>query len=219
MKKFVCIFLAALMIAATCMILAGCGEDKKDAKKATVAPTVAPTQAPTVVPTAAATLAPITELSTDAPQEEQPQETQNPDLYGGITSAEAVEQALYYVGEGYEVVSNVQSYMYEQEAWYVGVKAFTQDSTVYYMYINSSGIYPQTEIPDRTSPQSGLWGDITLDQAVSMVRSYLGEGWTVTGSTQSYYGDDEAWNITAETEDSTYILYVNANGVLTADEY
>lgn len=215
MKKIICILMAVAMIAATCFVLTGCGDDKKtDPTKATVAATQPATQAVTNAPVQTVTEAPAQSV-TAAPQATQGQDQPQSDVYGGITGTEAAEQALAYAGEGYQVVSNEQRYLRNQEAWYVGVQALVNDSTVYHIYINADGITPESEIPDRSGDQSGYWGGITLDTAVEYARAYLGEGWNITGSEQSEYNGAECWWIHAESEDGgSRILYVNSDGVI-----
>ena len=137
MKKIICILMAVAMIAATCFVLTGCGDDKKtDPTKATVAATQPATQAVTNAPVQTVTEAPAQSV-TAAPQATQGQDQPQSDVYGGITGTEAAEQALAYAGEGYQVVSNEQRYLRNQEAWYVGVQALVNDSTVYHIYINA----------------------------------------------------------------------------------
>lgn len=224
MKRIICLVLAAVMIAFTCLVLAGCGEDKKDAANATAAPTQAATNTSATQNPAAqsnATQAPAAQspaaqapAETSAEAATQAQGSGGVDLYGGITSKEAVEMALAYVGDGYEVVSNEQRYLRNQEAWYVGVKAFTVDSTVYYLYVMKGEVAPVTAIPDRSNGQSGLWGGIDLNTAVEYAISYLGDDYRVTGSEMSEFNGADVWWITAESANDTRILYVNSNGVI-----
>lgn len=215
MKRFVCLLIAVAMIAAACLVLTGCGDDKKDEKKATTASTQAATQVATTAQ--GATLAPA-QQNTPALQPTQAQNTQQSDVYGGLTSDEAAAQALDFAGQGYEVVSGEQRYLGNDEAWYIGVKAFVEDSTVYYMYINSDGITPESEIPDRSNPQSGVYAGMTLDEAVQMVLDYLGEGWNVVGSEQRYLRNDEAWFIYASDDggETVSYYYVVSSGVVPA---
>lgn len=220
MKRSVCLLIVVAMIAAVCFAFAGCGDDKKkeDAKKSEATSAQAATQAAATAQNM--TSAPV-QQNPQTPDATQAQDApQDSDIYGGITSVEAAEQALAFAGEGYEVVSNEQRYLRNVEAWFVGVKAFTEDSTVYYMYINSDGVTPVSEIPDRSNPQSGVYAGMTLDEAVQMVCDYLGEGWNVVGSEQRYLRNDEAWFIYASDDGGETVshYYVVSSGVIPAGD-
>lgn len=209
MKKIICILLAALM-AAACLALTGCDAEKKAADP-TQTPTVEATQTPTEV---AAQETPTSAPATQAPpqQDDQPQSADDSEIYGGITSVEAAEAALAYAGEGYEVKSNERAYFRNNEAWLVGVMAFTEDSTIYYLYVNKDDVIPQTDIPDRSSGQSGLWGDITLDQAMQYAKAAINSEWRAVGSEQRYLSNQEAWYITFESPDGNEHVYVYVDG-------
>ena len=221
MKKVISILTAAALLTATCILFAGCGEEKKDTKE-TAAPTQAATQAVTEAPTAVpatqapATLAPVEQPTEPQEQTEAPTEYEGAELYGGITANFAASSALDCAGSGYEVVSVEQRYLRNQEAWYIGVKALTTDSTIYYIYVNENGAYPVSEIPYRGSGQEGVCGGITLDTAVEYAKNYLGEGYDVTGSEPTRFTGVEAWWIMAEATDGSdsRVLYVNSDGVI-----
>ncbi len=222
MKKTLTILIAGVLAAATCCLaLTGCGGDKKktNATEATKAPTVAATVAPTTAPTVAATLAPQ-EQSTYAPEDDD--DTQAPEatdaqddgdnsgLYGGMTYQDAILSAMNYAGSGYQCVSYDQRYRNNQEAWYVGLQATDgTDATVYYVYVNSDGCVPQSNIPSRGS--NTVYAGISQNDAQSTVLNSLGgtDDLEIVSVTQSYYGDDEAWLImVSDADGTTYTAYV-----------
>lgn len=224
MKKIITLLLAAAMMTASCAVLTACGnkDKKKDAEKATtaVSATVAATQA-------------AAQPATNAPQQQDQQQAtaapdnaatqasaQASDVYAGKTAEQAKQAALDYAGSGYEAVSAEQKYLRNREAWLIGVKAFTTDSTIYYIYVLEDEAVPQTDIPDRGNGQEGVYGGLTLDQAMQAAKEYAGGDWAMVSSEQKYLRNQEAWLIGASRDggETIYYLYVNENGVVPQEE-
>ena len=228
MKKILCIVLALSMIAATALVISGCGDDKSKSSSKTEA-TKAPTTAATTAPTTSATR----NNAAPAPgetQNEQESETTDEQIptdpvdstdaeyynnYGGLSGQQAILKALNFAGEGYQCVSYDKQYLQNQEAWYVGVQATDgSNDTVYYIYVNADQCVSETEIPaisagGSTDPDSH--GGVTEAQAINIaIQNQEGEYSCVAAEAIEIDGD-EYWRIglqSSDSEDTTVHYYL-----------
>lgn len=230
MKKFLCITLVLLIMAAAATILVGCGEDKSkssSAAQATKAPTSAATAA-TVPTTSLTTLAPA-QQNTQPDQDDEtadqqeaepvdPSDAEYYNEYGGISGQQAILKALSYAGQGYQCVSYDKRYLQNQEAWFVGVQAaYGEDETVYYLYVNADQCVPVTDIPaigGSSDDQPGSYGGITQTKAIAIaIQNQEGE-YSCTSSEQVEIDGVEYWRIGLQSDDDgdgqTYYFLVNS---------
>lgn len=235
MKKIVLavsIVIALVLLAATAVIVTGCGEDKsKSSSKtdSTKAPTSATTAtvAATLPTTSSYTLAPVPQATngddeTTAPDETTAAATEDDEegyygQYGGISGQDAILKALGYAGAGYQCVSYEKQYLQNREAWFVGVQATSgSDDTVYYLYVNADECVPVTDIPavGDNSDQPGNHGGITQKQAVAIALQNVDGNYSCISYEQIEIDGVEYWRVGLQNDDSedgdiTYYLVNN----------
>ncbi len=198
MKKVLTIVLAALIVAATGTLLAGCG-DKKDSKSSKASKTTSATETTEAQTT---TAEPETETQTDT--EEPSSETEEPSEDDGyISREEAVAKLKKTAGSGAEILDAQKGYTPSgDKAWLITVNPIStddsQESVIY--YVGEDFCFCEDYIPES--------------EALAQVRSVAGSGSKIIDYTKGYTADGKkAWIVTVsaistDENDNTIVYYV-----------
>ena len=194
--KMLAVILTVLVIAATGMILTGCGEEKKDNQ-----PTAA-----TTAETAAATTAPSQQQADSATQAKDDSDAQQSgdsstkfDSDGYIDEETAIANVRALVGTGAQIVSSEKGYTSEGwKAWVIVVAPVTTadgpENVTYYS--GYQFCYPASNEGADSSADTDNDGYIDEATAIANVRSLVGTGAQIISSEKGYTPDGwEAWII------------------------